>query len=163
VPRNNRRFYPIFLDVEGRHAIVIGGGVVAERKTTGLLNAGAQVTLISPTLTRLLRRWATSGRIAAVLRSYKRGDLGRGKAQADLAFAVTDNPAVNHAVAAEAMRKRIWINMADGSTGFILPAVGRAGIMTLAVSSGGKNPALTQQIRDALIKPLTAAIARGLP
>jgi precorrin-2 dehydrogenase/sirohydrochlorin ferrochelatase len=159
VPRHNRRFYPIFLDVEGRHAIVIGGGVVAERKVTGLLNAGAKVTLISPTLTRKLSRWATSGRVTPVVRPYKRGDLGRGKAQADLAFAVTDNPAVNQAVAAEAMRKQIWINVADGSTGFILPAVGRAGIMTLAVSSGGKNPALAKRVRDALIKPLAAALS----
>lgn len=156
MPRNNRRFYPIFLDVEGRHAIVIGGGAVAERKVTGLLNAGARVTVISPTLTRKLGRWATSGRIAARVRPYKRGDLGRGKALADLAFAVTDNPAINQAVAAEAMRKRVWINRADGSTGFILPAVGRAGIVTLAVSTGGKDPALAKRVRDALINVCTA-------
>lgn len=140
------RYYPLFLSLRGRPVAVVGGGAVAERKIATLLKAGAAVTVISPTLTPRLTRWEAETRIIVHRRPYRRGDLGR----AVLAFAATDRPAVNEAVAREAERKRIPFNRADqaASDGFIVPAVFSKGEMTVAVSSGGKSPALAKQIRD---------------
>ena len=47
-------FYPAFLDLRGRHAVVVGGGAIAEQKVVGLLEAGARVTVISPSVSRRL-------------------------------------------------------------------------------------------------------------
>lgn len=139
-------YYPLFLNLKGRPVVVIGGGAVAERKTSSLLRTGAAITVISPSLTPRLARWEAEKRIIVHHRPYRRGDLGG----AALAFAATDQPSVNEAVAREGRRKRIPFNLADrsDSDGFIVPAVFSKGGMTIAVSSGGKSPALAKRIRD---------------
>ncbi|TAK04361.1 MAG: bifunctional precorrin-2 dehydrogenase/sirohydrochlorin ferrochelatase [Candidatus Manganitrophaceae bacterium] len=142
------QYYPLFLNLKGRPVVVIGGGAVAERKIATLLKAGAAVTMIGPTLTPRLARWEAAGRIIVFRRPYRRGDL-KG---ALLAFTATNESRVNEAVAREARQKRIPFNQADraASDGFIVPAVFSKGGMTIAVSSGGKSPALAKQIRDYL-------------
>ncbi len=142
------RYYPIFLNLKGCPVVMIGGGAVAERKVKTLLNAGAEVTVISPSLTRRLISWSASGKIKEVRRPYKIGDLGR----AMLAFTATDNREVNQAVAREAGKKRIFINVADQSSseGFIVPALFTKSALTVAVSTGGKNPSRAKEIRDRL-------------
>jgi siroheme synthase-like protein len=139
-------YYPLFLNLKGRPVVVIGGGAVAERKTASLLRTGAAITIISPSLTPRLARWEAEKRIIVHHRPYRRGDLG----SAALAFAATDQPSVNEAVAREGRRKQIPFNLADrsDSDGFIVPAVFSKGGMTIAVSSGGKSPALAKRIRD---------------
>lgn len=141
-------YYPLFLNLKGRRVVVIGGGAVAERKIATLLKASAAVTVISPTLTPRLARWKAEEKIVGIRRPYRRGDLGR----AVLVFAATDHPSVNERVAREAKRKRIPFNLADraDSDGFIVPAVLSMEGMTIAVSTGGKSPAVAKQIRDYL-------------
>jgi|GEM_PF-603074 len=141
------RYYPLFLNLKGRPVVVVGGGAVAERKIATLLKAGAAVTVISPKLTPRLSRWKAGARIIALRRFYRRGDL----AGACLAFAATDEPGVNAAVAREAEQKRIPFNRADqADDGFIVPAFFSKGGMIIAVSSGGKSPVLAKQVRDYL-------------
>jgi precorrin-2 dehydrogenase/sirohydrochlorin ferrochelatase len=142
------RYYPIFINLRGRPVVVVGGGSVAERKVTTLLKAGADITLVSPALTRRLASWAARGRIKEIRRSYRRGDLG----QAVLAFTATDSSAVNQAVAREAGKKKILINVADQSSleGFIVPALFAKRDFMIAVSTGGKSPAMAKKMRDHL-------------
>lgn len=142
------RYYPIFLNLRGCPVVMIGGGAVAERKVNTLLKAGAEVTVISPSLTRRLAAWSVRGKIKEVRRPYRRGDLGR----AVLAFTATDNREVNQAVAREAGKKKIFINVADQSSseGFIVPALFTKKELTVAVSTGGKNPGMAKKIRDQL-------------
>lgn len=153
-------YYPLFLNLKGRPVVVIGGGAVAERKIASLLKAGASIAVISPLLTPRLARWEAEERIIVHRRPYRRGDLGR----AVLVFATTDHPAVNEAVAREGRQKRIPFNLADraDSDGFIVPAVFSKGGMTIAVSSGGKSPVLTKQIRDYLEERLTSKERRWI-
>ena len=54
-------FYPAFLDLRGRRAVVVGGGAVAEQKVTGLLDAGARVTVVGPIVSPLLAKLAIAG------------------------------------------------------------------------------------------------------
>ena len=70
-----RRYYPIFVDMTARPCLVVGGGAVAERKVEGLLEAGARVTVVSPTLTARLEAWARAGAIRHVPRTYRPPDL----------------------------------------------------------------------------------------
>lgn len=136
------RYYPIFLDLRGRTVVVIGGGRVAARKAAGLADAGARVRVIAPRLDRKLR----AERIER--RPYRAGDL-RG---AVLAFAATDDREVNHAVAAEARRRRIPVNVADSAEDctFLAPARVAVGDLQIAVSTGGTNPRLARRLRQRL-------------
>jgi siroheme synthase-like protein len=151
-------YYPIFLEMNGRPCVVIGGGAVAERKVEELLAAGAQVTVISPTIAEGLRDLLAQGSIRHVKRAYERGDL----ADCELVFAATDDPEINAAAFREAQSRRIWINSADDAAhcDFILPGVIRRGDLAVAVSTGGASPAATRAIREELEDYFTADYAR---
>jgi|SRR5437870_6478991 len=141
-------YYSVCLDMTGRFTVVIGGGTVAERKVQGLLDAGAAVTVISPHLTEQLVRWEKKERIEHVARSYRPGDL----AGYELAFVATDDPEINAAVFHEGKMRGLWVNAADDPAhcDFILPSVLRRGELMIAVSTGGKSPALARAIREEL-------------
>lgn len=150
-------FYPVFLALDRRRCVVVGGGPVAERRVDGLFAAGATVTVVSPTLTAALAALAAAGRITHEPRGYRPGDL----AGFDLAFAATDTGDVNGAVAAEARQHGVWVNAADDPARctFILPALVRRGDLTVAVATGGTSPALARAIRDELEAHLTPEYA----
>lgn len=141
-------YYPISLEMTDRCCVVVGGGAVAERKVEGLLEAGAAVTVISPVLSERLRRWADERKIRHAARSYAPGDL----AGYELAFVASDNAGINAAVFAEGKIRGVWVNAADNPAhcDFILPSVLRRGALAVAVSTGGKSPALSRSIREDL-------------
>ena len=141
-------YYPIFLELRGRRCLVIGGGVIAERKVHGLLAAEAAVTVVSPQLTALLADWSQHEALEHVARVYQEGDM-RGY---HLVFVATDDGAVTAAVAREGRERGIWVNAADDPAycDFILPAVVRRGTLSIAIATGGTSPALTRAIREEL-------------
>jgi siroheme synthase-like protein len=150
--------YPVFLEMKDRRCVVIGGGAVAERKVEGLVEVGANVTVISPAITDRLRDMLTQGAIRHVAREYRTGD----RAGYDLVFVATDNSEINAAVSNEARLLRIWVNSADDPDhcDFILPAVIRRGDLAVAVSTGGVSPAVTRAIREELDEYFTGDYAR---
>ena len=141
-------YYPVFLDLEGKPCIVIGGGDVAERKIQNLLECHARVTVASPVATPSIREWAGRGELQWKAREYLEGDL-KG---AMLAIAATDQERVNEAVADEAAREGVILNVVDkpGLCTFIAPSIVRRGEVTVAVSTGGSSPALARKIREVL-------------
>jgi siroheme synthase-like protein len=146
-------YYPVFLDLTDRPVLVVGGGPVAEGKVEGLLAAGANVTVVSPTVTPRLAGWVAAGRIEHLARAYQPGDLAGRR----LALVATDDPAVSGAVAVEGRERGIWVNAADepARCDFILPAVIRRGRLVVAVSTGGASPAAARAIREELEGYLT--------
>ncbi|MEK8131328.1 bifunctional precorrin-2 dehydrogenase/sirohydrochlorin ferrochelatase [Paenibacillus filicis] len=141
-------YYPVMLRLEGKLCCVVGGGRVAERKAAGLLRAGADVTVISPQVTAELRRLAGEGLLQWIDSPFERGMAEAGKAS--LLFAATDDPAVNAAVREEGIALGIWVNGADEAEhgDFMLPAVLRQGLLTVAVSTAGASPGMAQLVRD---------------
>jgi siroheme synthase-like protein len=124
--------------------VVIGGGEVADRKARKLLQARAEVVVISPEVKPELESIAAEVR----RRQYREGDLEG----AFLAFAATDLRDVNAAVAREAREKGIPVNVADepAEGDFALPSTLRRGRLQIAVSTGGASPALARRIRQEL-------------
>lgn len=153
-------YYPALLDLHGRPVVVVGGGDIAEQKIAGLVAAGADVTVVSPHLTTTLAEWAEADRIAWTPRRYRQGDLE----SAFLVFAATDEAGVNQEVWQEAEQRRTPINAADDPPHctFILPAVHRDGDLVVAVSTGGKAPALAVRLRDRFAQALGAGYAEYL-
>jgi siroheme synthase-like protein len=141
-------FYPVYLNLEGKRVVVIGGGEVAERKAESLLDAGASVTVISPDVTPRLASLATAKRIELKRRRYVRGDC----AGAALILSATDDPEVSRAVWEEARAAEIPVNTADQPAlcDFIMPAVVRRGDLTIAISTGGTSPALAARLKEEL-------------
>jgi len=135
--------YPLALDLSGRRVVVVGGGRVALRRASALLDAGALVRVIAPDVTAEL-----AGLDVTVLeRPYRDGDL----AGAWLAHAATGDAEVNRAVAAEAERRRIWCVRADDAAASPAwtPAVTRHGDISVAVTAGG-DPRRAQRLRAAI-------------
>jgi len=151
-------YYPVFLEMKDRRCVVIGGGAVAERKVEGLAAVGANVTVISPSITDGLRELLERGVIRHVAREYQTGD----RAGYDLVFVATDNPEINAMVSSEARSLRIWVNSADDPDhcDFILPGVIRRGDLAVAVSTSGVSPAVARAIREELDEYFTADYAR---
>jgi siroheme synthase-like protein len=147
------------LDLRGRRCVVVGGGSVGAEKVRGLLECGAEVTVVSPQLHPDLRNLPLTWRA----RRYCRRDLS----SAFLVVAATSDRRVNERVHRDAEARGMLCNVADTPDlcNFILPAVHRAGPIAVAVSTGGASPALAQRIRDdvaAVVGPEHAELARRL-
>ena len=156
--------YPVVLDLTGRPCLVIGGGAVALRKVAGLVEAGARVTVVSPSLTPALLRLAAEAPLRWQPREYAQGDA----AGFTLVMVATDDRAVNAAVAAECRERGIWVNCADDPArcDFVLPSVLHRGAVTVAVSTGGRSPTMARLVREELdallprdVAPLTEVMA----
>ena len=147
--------YPIWVRLSGRRVVVAGGGTVAERKIKRLRSVGADIIVVSPTLTPGLKSLARLGKIDWVRRAYRKGDLS----DAVLSFAATDDPDVNRQIAREAAEGRVWVNVAtDPSIStFHLPALFSRGEIQVAISTGGKSPALAAQLKDKLSSAIDPA------
>ncbi|HEX2740985.1 MAG TPA: bifunctional precorrin-2 dehydrogenase/sirohydrochlorin ferrochelatase [Rubrobacter sp.] len=140
----NTVLYPIFLELSGRRCVVVGGGVVATRKARKLLQAGAEVVVISPEVHPELANMD----VEIQRRPYEYGDL----ADAYIAFTATDSREVNAAVALEARERGVPINVADlpAEGDFAVPSTLRRGRLQVAVSTGGASPTLARRIRSEL-------------
>jgi siroheme synthase-like protein len=139
-------YYPLFANLHNRRCVVIGGGLVAQRKVTTLLRYGAKITVVSPSVTRRLAAYAKQGRIRYAARRFRPADL-RG---AWLVYASTDEQRINEQVFREATRRRIFTNVVDQKPlcSFIAPAIVEWGTLTVAVSTGGASPSLAKKVRS---------------
>jgi precorrin-2 dehydrogenase len=141
-------YYPVFLDLRGRRALVVGGGPVADQKVARLLRAGAEVTVVAPRAVESLVRLAEGGRLALFTRAYSPDDM-RG---IDLAIAATNDAGVNRGVSADARRSGVLVNVVDGpeQSSFIAPAILERGALQVAVSTSGASPSFAAFVRDRL-------------
>ncbi len=140
--------YLVNLVLEGKVAVVVGGGKVAGRKAADLLEAGAAVTVIAPDPAAEIRRLAEQKLIAGYWREYSRPDLYG----AYLAIAATDNEAVNLQVYKDAQALGVLVNVVDRPAlcSFTVPASVRRGDLTIAVATNGQSPALSGVLREEL-------------
>jgi len=146
-PIEPKVYYPIFLNLKNKSVVIIGGGKVAERKVLTLLKTGADLTVISPELTKKIEREKLKGRIKHIHRQYRKGDLKN----AFLVIAATDSPDVNEQVSKDAP---CLVNVVDTPhlCNFIVPSVIKRNPLTIAVSTSGISPALSRSIRKELEK-----------
>ncbi len=141
-------YYPVFIDVQSRCCMVIGGGNIGEEKVRKLLECGAKVVVISPEVNDGVRELADGERVEWLKRQYQPGDL----ADAFIAIAATDDNSVNQLVAKEARGRNVLLNVVDVThlCTFIAPSVARRGEVTIATSTGGASPALARKFREEL-------------
>lgn len=145
--RPEASLYLAALDLRGRRCVVAGGGAVARRKVEGLLAAGADVLVVAPEIGEM-----PSGAVVA-RRAARLDDLDG----AVLAVCATGDAAVNAALARDARRRGVLVNVVDdpGAGDFVVPAVARRGRVQVGVTTGGASPMLAQKLRDELAAHLT--------
>ena len=141
-------YYPIFIDVEDHDVVIIGGGEVCARKAEAMMRYGARVTIVSPDFTGEIESWGRDGKLALRRKRYESGDLDG----ASIVIASTDDTRVNEQVAADARARKVPVNVVDVTPlcEFIVPAIIEKGSVTIAVSTGGKSPALARTLKEDL-------------
>ncbi len=144
---HSKSVFPLAVMTEGRDCLVVGGGKVATRKVGLLLDAKADVTVISPEITPELRELAKQKRIKYITREFTASDVEN----RFLVFAATDARAVNKQVVKSAQDRKIMCNSADGNWidgDFVTPATYRKGELTVSVSTGGRSCRRSRLIKE---------------
>ncbi|WP_373947651.1 NAD(P)-dependent oxidoreductase [Vibrio pomeroyi] len=143
------RYFPMFLDVENKPILVVGGGEVACRKVDSLLRAGANVTLVSPKVAPYLKLLVDESKLHWVQNFYSSQIISKDYLQV---WATTDNPSLNHQVYNDAKKLGILVNVVDDLPycDFITPSMINRGRIQIAISSGGASPVLVRNIREKL-------------
>jgi siroheme synthase-like protein len=144
----NYPYYPIFLDIENRNVVIIGGGEVCTRKAETVMRYGAKVTIVSPEVTPELEEWERKGQLIVHRKRYETTDIE----DAHIVIASTDDMAVNERVAADARALRIPVNVVDVThlCEFIVPAIVEKDGIQIAISTAGKSPALARTLKEDL-------------
>lgn len=142
-----KSYYPVFLDLTGRLAVVVGSGHAAERKIAQLVRYGADVTVITFGASREMRQLEADGKLTIEPRGYIRGDLAG-------AFLVVcaETGEIASAVYAEAESRGCLVNVlgVPALSSFIVPSNVRRGPLQIAISTGGAAPAVAKQLRRQL-------------
>lgn len=138
--------YPIYLSLEDKPCLVVGGGRVALRKVKGLLEAGATITVVSPQSEPELLDFARDGKITLHERAFETGDVDG----MWLVFCATDVDEVNRAVFEAGEAARAFTNVADipHLCRFHVPGRYKEGALQIAVSTRGGSPALSRKLRQ---------------
>ena len=140
------KYYPACLDISNKKCVVVGGGDVAERKVVRLLECGAKVVLVGKTMTPGLRMMKDGGSIEHVPDDYREEHIEG----AFLVIGATDRDDVNAKIFRDSQGRGILVNVVDepARCSFIVPAVFRRKDLLVAVSTGGKSPALARRLRE---------------
>lgn len=143
-------YYPIFIDLNQKKVLVVGGGKVAERKIETFLQYGASVYVISRELTPLLKGYVKEDRICYLGDEFREEFMNG----AVLIIAATDDRIMNSGVGNSARTAGIPVNVVDQPSDctFIVPGIVRKGDLQIAVSTSGKSPALVKKLRGELDK-----------
>jgi precorrin-2 dehydrogenase / sirohydrochlorin ferrochelatase len=139
--------YPLHIKLQGKEAVVIGGGKIAERKITALLHAGAHITVVSPTLTESLEKLVHENVL-----SWKKMVFQPSHVQsAFIVIAASNNKKVN-ALAANSVSPQQLINVVDQPDlgNFHVPSTLKRGKLTITVSTEGASPLLAKKIKNDL-------------
>jgi precorrin-2 dehydrogenase/sirohydrochlorin ferrochelatase len=141
-------YYPIYIDIEDRAVLIVGGGTVCARKAETMMRYGARVTIVSPEITDEIAAWEREGVLAVQRKMYAESDLEG----ASMVIASTDDQCVNARVARDCRRRCIPVNVVDVThlCEFIVPAIVEKGSIQIAVSTGGKSPAIARTLKEEL-------------
>lgn len=151
---------PIFIKLKDKKCLVVGGGQVAERKVDFLLASQADVTVVSPDLTKALQLYTRSEKIVYHARKFRQADMD----DVFLVIAATDDNETNRAIYRLAEESNRLVNVVDVPEwcNFYVPSVYQQGDLKIAISTNGKAPALARYIREGLQKLFPERIARDI-
>lgn len=136
---------PIFLRLDRRPVLVVGAGTVALAKIESLRTTGAAITVVAPAAAPQIEELSENGTVTWQQRTFSPADLDG----VFVVVAATNDPAVNHAVYEEALRRNVLCNAVDDppNCDFYFGSVVARGDLQIAISTAGESPALAQRLR----------------
>jgi precorrin-2 dehydrogenase / sirohydrochlorin ferrochelatase len=140
--------FPIFLKLDRRRCLVVGAGKVAEEKIEGLLDTGAEITVVAPQATDRVQALARAKKIRWQARTFRPSDLR----DVLLVVAASSSPVLQEKIFREARKQKVLCNAVDDPEhcDFYYGSILRRGSLQIAISTAGKSPALAQRIRKML-------------
>ncbi len=151
-------YLPLFFNLKNKNCLVVGGGETAARKTALLIQAGGQVTVISPKLGHTLQSLADKQQLSFLCKKYEKDDV----IGFSLVISATDNQAVNRLVSETANQLHIPVNVVDDPKfcSFIFPSIIDRSPVIAAVSTGATSPVLARLLRGKIESTIPAAFGR---
>jgi precorrin-2 dehydrogenase / sirohydrochlorin ferrochelatase len=142
------RLFPMFLKLEGRRVLVVGGDSVAEAKIADLLDTGARIKVVACETSEIVAKWAGAGLIELEERGFIAGDLEG----TDLVIVASSSPILSQIVFSEAQRQHVLCNVVDvpEQCDFFYSAIVKRGDLQIAISTSGQSPSLAQRLRRQL-------------
>ena len=146
-------FFPMFVDLSRRRALSVGGGRIAARRVSALVQFCPSITVVAPSIHPEIEALADGGRVRIVRRSYREADLEG----MDIVLACTDDGALNAAIAAVCRARGIPVNVASDRTqcDFLFPGIARRDGLVVGVTAGGGDHRLARRATEALRDYLT--------
>lgn len=134
--------FPIFIDLKGRRALIVGGGHVALRKAERLSPYGADIFAVAP---EFIPGFAGIPGVTLLERRFEPGDIDG----AALVIAATDDPELNAAVSELCRWENVPVNVVDDieKCSFVFPSLVRRGELSVGISTGGASPSAAQYVR----------------
>lgn len=150
--------FPLFLSLQGRRALIVGGGDAAARKAELLLKAGAQVSLVAGTVGGEIAQLISEGHISWAGRTFHESELDG----VSLVIVASEDESEQARVSTAAQKRCVPVNVVDrpALSSFIMPAIVDRAPVTIAISTAGTAPALARRIRAEIERTLPAALGR---
>jgi precorrin-2 dehydrogenase/sirohydrochlorin ferrochelatase len=151
---------PVFLKMEGRPCLVVGGGHIALEKIRVLLDSETAIRVVAPDVLDEVKQLSLAGKIVLHCKQYSAVDLEG----TSLVIAATNDPELNHRVYAEAVARRCLVNVVDdpGYCDFYFGSIVRRGALQIGISTSGESPAFAQQLKREIDEALPADTASWL-
>lgn len=153
------KYLPIFMNIRDRACLVVGGGEIATRKVALLLEAGAEVTVMSPELSQTLQQWLDEDKISRQACPFAEDtDIS----QYRIVIAATNNAAINQLISDKARASNTPVNVVDNPDAgtFIMPSIVERDPVQIAISTGGASPVLARLLRGKLESTIPTAFGR---
>jgi uroporphyrin-III C-methyltransferase/precorrin-2 dehydrogenase/sirohydrochlorin ferrochelatase len=146
--RGHMKYFPIFIDAQHIHCLVVGAGEVAARKCELLLKTPAKITIVAPWVSDTVEKLSALENVTLIRREYETNDL----ADKQMVFVATDSEITNQQIHDEAHAQNILVNVVDNTPlcKFITPSIVDRSPIIIAMSSGGVAPVLLRYIRQKL-------------
>jgi precorrin-2 dehydrogenase/sirohydrochlorin ferrochelatase len=149
--------YPVVLNLQKKHCLLVGGGMIAFRKAIPVLEAGGSLTVVARDFVEGFQELATEYGMTLYKRSYESPEA----ADYELVIAATSDRRVNEAISRDAQAAGRLVNVVDvpDLCSFYVPAVVRRGSLNIAISTEGAFPSLTKVIKADLEKSFSPRYA----
>ena len=152
------KVYPVNLNLENKKCFVVGGGKVAARKISGLLDSGAKVEVISPEVCEEILNLATQKKITLIQEKYSAEKILDGV----ILIAATNNLELNKKILADGRRKNFLVNVVEGESDFFVPSKIQRENFLLTISTSGTSPAFSKFVRENLEREFDKNFVEGL-
>lgn len=132
------RYFPLFVNLEGKHVIVYGAGSIGSRRIFALLKFGCRLTVTAPEASGDVKKLSEEGRLVWRREPYMQGCIPE---DASLVLAATDSPEVNAQIGAECRKKQIPVNVSSDKSlcDFYFPGLAVHGDLVAGVTAGGAD------------------------